>query len=490
MKHFEKFFLVLMVVFLCVSSLFAQPPDTLWTRVYGGEHDDCIYDVIETSDSEYVAVGSTRSFGAGNSDVYLIKLNTNGDTMWTKTYGGPLDDVGRSVQETSDGGFIIAGWTESFATDGSNIYLIKTDINGDTTWTNTSGGTLYDYGYSVQETSDNGFILAGRISSFSVGGSDVFLTKTDSLGNTLWSKIYGSTGWDAGCSIRKTSDGGFVIAGRTTSNGPGWDVYIIRIDTNGDSLWTKTYGGTNWDVGYELQETFDGGYIITGCTDSYGAGGFDIYLAKIDSLGNMVWSRTQGGIGWDEGRSIQETADKGFIIAGSTESFGAGGFDLYLVRTYSNGYPIWTETYGGTDWDIGYSVKLTSDGGYIIAGKTKSFGAGLYDAYIIKTKPDLGIEEEKSIGFPFALQISPNPFTENVNIKYGIGQTAEPIELGIYDVTGRNICALVTNGIYSGPQTVVWNGNNNVGEKVSGGIYFLKIKSGKHTAVRKLILIK
>jgi len=338
MKFSEKMFLALIAVFLCVTPLFSQAPDTLWTRVYGGAHDDCIYDVLETSDSEYVAVGWTRSFGVGNSDVYLLKLDANGDTMWTKTYGGPLDDEGRSVQETSDGGFIIAGNT------GSNVYLVKTDSSGNMSWSEWYGGSNYDYGYSVQETSDNGFIIVGRISSFSVGGFDVFLTKTDSLGNTLWSKIYGGTGWDAGCCIRKTSDGGFLIAGMTTSNGANWDVYFMKTDANGDSLWTKTSGGVDWDVAYEVQETFDGGFIIAGCTDSYGAGGFDIYLLKIDSLGNIGWTRTQGGSGWDEGQSVQETPDKGFIIAGSTESYGVGGFDVYLVRTYSNGFPIWTKT--------------------------------------------------------------------------------------------------------------------------------------------------
>ncbi|MCK4576351.1 hypothetical protein KAU34_08080, partial [candidate division WOR-3 bacterium] len=291
MKHFKILFLTGVVMLILVANLFSQGPDTLWTRTYGGEHDDCAYSIQETSDGGYIIAGWTRSFGAGNSDVYLIKTYANGDTMWTKTYGGEYDDVGYSVQETSDGGFIVAGYI------GSSVYLIKTDSNGNLLWSEWYGGSDYDYGYSVQETSDNGYIIAGRISSFSAGGFDVYLIKTDSLGNTLWSKIYGGICWDAGHSVKETSDGGYIIAGCTMLDGEGWDVYLIKTYADGDTIWTKTYGGANWDVGYSVQETSDGGYIVAGLTESFGAGSFDIYLLKIDSLGNTLWTRTHGDVG-------------------------------------------------------------------------------------------------------------------------------------------------------------------------------------------------
>jgi len=505
MKFLEKMLLALITVFLCVTPLFSQAPDTLWTRVYGGAHDDCIYDVLETSDSEYVAVGWTRSFGAGNSDVYLLKLDANGDTMWTKTYGGPLDDEGRSVQETSDGGFIIAGWTESFGVGKSDIYLLKINVNGNAIWTMTYGGSSYDYAYSIQETSDSAYIIVGR--TYLNGSFNVYLIKTNSSGSVLWQKIYEDVGWDAGCSVQETAEifGGYIIAGLTSSNSEGWDVYLFKTYANGDTIWTNTSGGTNWDAAYSVQGTYDGGYVTAGLTESFGTGSFDIYLVKSKRNGSSVWARTFGGTGWDEGQSVRETPDKGFIIAGSTESYGVGGFDVYLVRTYSNGYPIWTKTYGGANWDIGYSVKLTSDGGYIIAGKTKSFGAGLYDVYIIKTKPDLGIEEKKDLRHTtrnIRLSAYPNPFTKKTVIRYSslvindqlpMTNDLQYPALCIYDVSGRLIRSFPSS-LLSLRSSVTWDGKNDRGMKVRSGVYFVKLKVKSEKLIvkefRKVIKIK
>lgn len=479
---------------MLVANLFSQdPPDTLWTRTYGGEHDDCCYSVIENSNGEYILAGWTRSFGSGGKDVYLLKIDVNGDIVWTRTYGGVNDDEGRYVQETSDSGYIIAGSTESFGAGASDMYIIKTYANGDTIWTTTCGMLYSEYGYSVQQTSDSGYIVTGRISSFSVGGFDVFLVKLDEDGNTLWAKFIGDIGWDVGYSIEGTSDGGYIIAGCTMLYGEGWDIYLIKTYADGDTLWTRTYGGANWDVGYSVQETSDGGYIVAGLTESFGAGSFDIYLLKVDSLGNTLWTRTHGDVGWDEGYSVQQISDGGYILVGATESLGEGDFDIYFSRTYSNGYALWTEIYGGDEHDVGYSVKETSDSGYIIAGKTKSFGSGLYDVYLIKTEPDLGIEEQESPSkehIPF-LEISPNPFRNRVNIKYCIEQSTEGIELKIYDVSGRLVKGISLPTAYSLlPTVITWDGLNNRGERVSGGVYFLKIISGDVKITRKLMMIQ
>lgn len=497
MKHCKILFLELMIILLCVTHLFAQAPDTLWTRTYGGEHDDCAYSVRETSDGGFIVVGWTRSFGVGNKDVYLLKIDANGDTLWTRTYGGVNDDEGWSVQETSDGGYIVAGSTESFGAGGSDIYLVKTDMNGDTIWTSTCGLLYYEYGYSVQETSDSGYIVTGRISSFSAGGFDVFLVKFDANGNLLWAKFLGGTGWDVGYSVKETSDGGYIVAGWTMRWGQTWDVYLLKTDGDGDTLWTRTYGGINWDVGYEIQETSDNGFIIVGTTESSGVGCFDIYLIKIDSIGNTLWTKTHGDAGWDECYSVKQTYDGGYIIAGATGSFGAGGFDIYLIRTDVNGNAIWTKTYGGEEWDIGYSVQETSDGGYIIAGKTKSFGSGLYDVYLIKTEPDLGIEEqEPPPKVSCYLRISPNPFTDKVEIElgctmYDVRCRIKNISLKVYDVSGRLVKSfpLTTNHLSLGT-AVSWDGTDDRGKMVSGGVYFLKLTAGKYITTRKLLMIR
>jgi len=191
-----------------------------------------------------------------------------------------------------------------------------------------------------------------------------------------------------GYSVEQTQDGGYIIAGYTYSFGAGEedaDVYLIKTDAYGNVEWTKTYGGSSYDYGNSVQQTQDGGFIIAGATYSFGAGGCDVYLIKTDAYGNVEWTNTYGGSDYDGGYSVQQTKDGGYIIAGYTCSFGASGCDVYLIKTNANGNVEWTKTYGGSDLDKGYSVQQTQDGGFIIAGYTYSFGAGGADVYLIKT---------------------------------------------------------------------------------------------------------
>ena len=305
-----------------------------------------------------------------------------GDTLWTRTYGGSDWDEAYSVQQTSDGGYIIAGSTSSFGAGGSDVYLVKTGSSGDALWTRSYGGSGDDYGFSVQQTSDGGYIIAGVTGSFGAGGYDVYLLKTDSSGDTLWTGTYGGNCYDYGRSVEQTSEGGYVIAGYTYLYGPA-DVYLLKTNSSGETLWIRSYGGSRDDYGFSVQQTSDGGYIVTGATLSFGAGGADVYLLKTDSSGGSLWTRTYGGSDYDDGYSVRQTSDGGYIIAGYTWSFGAGLSDVYLLKTDSSGGTLWTRTYGGSSEDVGYSLQQTSDGGYVIAGVTYSFGAGSSDVYLI-----------------------------------------------------------------------------------------------------------
>ena len=204
--------------------------------------------------------------------------------------------------------------------------------------------------------------------------------------NVLWTNTFGGSNVDVGKSVQQTSDGGFIVGGWTWSFGAGIrDFYLIKTDEKGDALWTKTYGGTNDDLGYSVQQTSDGGFIFAGDTRSFGVGNVDIYLIKTDESGNTLWTRTFGGSGDDFSRSVQQTSDGGYIIGGSTRSFGSGGTDIYLIKTDGGGSILWTNTFGGGDLDVSTSVQQTSDGGYIIIGYTRSFGAGSHDFYLVKT---------------------------------------------------------------------------------------------------------
>jgi hypothetical protein len=305
-------------------------------------------------------------------------------TYFAKAYGEAYWDEGNSVQQTSDGGYIVAGWTASLGADG--VFLIKTDANGNIIWAKTYGGTGGEGAFSVQQTSDGGYIVAGYTQSFGAGGSDVFLIKTDANGNIIWAKTYGGTDWDWAYSVQQTSDGGYIVAGYTNSFGAGYtDIILIKTDANGNVIWAKTYGGTSYDWAFSVQQTSDGGYIVAGWTNFFGGGNLDIFLIKTDANGNIQWAKTYGGTSNDWASSVQQTSNGGYIVAGYTYSFGAGGLDIFLIKTDANGNIQWAKTYGGTDWDSAYSVQQTSDGGYIVAGMTWSFGAGWYDAFLIKT---------------------------------------------------------------------------------------------------------
>ena len=385
-----------------------------WEQTYGGLGSDCGNSVQQTTDDGYIITGYTESFGNGGQDVYLLKIDENGNEIWSKTFGGSDDDVGRSVKQTTDGGYIITGVTQSFGNN-SDVYLIKTDGNGNELWTKIFGGSDDDFGSSVQQTTDGGYIITGVTHSFG-SNSEFYLIKTDGNGNEIWSKTFVTTRWEEDCgnSVQQTTDGGYIITGFTESLGNDDDVCLIKTDGNGNELWIKTYGEpNNYDVGCSVQQTIDGGYIITGWTGD--GGDSDIYLIKTDGNGNELWNKTFGTfIESNIGSSVQQTNDGGYIITGNIE----WGYDVCLIKTDGNGNELWMETFGGpNNYDIGWSVQQTTDGGYIITGMT---GDGNdFDVYLIKT------DNQGNLTSTFEIPL-PNPnrkLEKTVNLK---GQEIKP----------------------------------------------------------------
>ena len=372
-----------------------------WEQTYGGDGSDKGRSVQQTTDGGYIVTGFTNSFGNGFNDVYLIKTDENGNELWSKTFGGDGSDQGRSVQQTTDGGYIVTGFTNSFGNGERDVYLIKTDENGIEEWTKTFGDEDSYFGRSVQQTTDGGYIITGYTESIGNGGYDVYLIKTDENGNELWSQTFGGEGDDLSFSVQQTTDGGYIVTGFTNSFGNGnSDVYLIKTDGNGTKLWSQTFGGESHEEGYSVQQTTDGGYIISGRTESFGNGNIDIYLIKIDENGNEQWSQTYGGSYNEIGYSFQQTTDGGYIITGWTDSFGNGNKDVYLIKTDENGNEQWSQNYGGSYNEIGYSVQQTTDGGYIITGNNESIGNGQDDVYLIKTNQFGNITSTFEISLP------------------------------------------------------------------------------------------
>jgi len=508
MKNLSLLFVAF--IFLHFTSL-AQAPDTLWTKTFGGSGKDIGYSVQQTIDGGYILCGSTGSFGTVNEDLWLLKTDAYGEILWTKIYGGNHYDIGLSVQQTTDGGYIICGRTYSFGNWGNeDLWLIKTDANGDTVWTKTLSGIGHAAGQSVQQTNDGGYIIVGNTSTF-LEGSDVWLVKTDANGDTIWTKKYEGSEDESGKTVQQTNDGGYIITGSTNfkaipqniscifdsnennyeSNEHGdSDLLIIKTDASGDTIWTKTYGGDKYDCGNSILQTNDNGFILVGEANLFEDGG-NVWLIKIDFNGDTLWTKNYGGEGkYECGNSVKLNSEGGYIVCGNKYSAIGRGYyvgDLWLIYTDAIGDTICTKTYGGSDSDEGYTVNYTNDGGYIICGSTDSKGAGNDDVWLIKVAmvPTSIKEASNKVQKNYFLFSNyPNPFNPSTKIKYSIPQSSNAV-IKVFDIIGNEIETLVNEEKSVGTYEVTW-----YAESLPSGIYFYRLQAGTFVETKKMVLMK
>ncbi|MCK4822576.1 hypothetical protein KA005_42825 [bacterium] len=387
-----KRIIVVSMFFLIVTSFLSL--NAQWARIYGGESGDYANSIQQTSDGGLIVAGYTWSFSDSQGDFWVLKLTSSGDIEWEKTYGGSeapywfSSDIAYSIQQTSEGGYIVAGSNESFNTDPydprADFWVLKLTSSGDIEWQKTYGGDYGDTAYSIQQTSDGGYIVAGELMSTFVGHlTDLWILKLYSTGDIEWQKTYGGD-YNYAYSIQQTIDGGYIIAGHYTSSG----IWILKLYSTGDIEWQKTYGGS---YAKSVQQTSDGGYIVAGNTNSFGAGEGDFWVLKLFSTGDIEWQKTYGGSDADRTQSIQQTSDGGYIVVGNTLSFGAGGKDIWVLKLSPTGDIEWEKTYGGSDslarHDIGNSIQEKKEGGYIVAGYTDCFGGESSDFLILDLSP-------------------------------------------------------------------------------------------------------
>lgn len=359
---------------------------TSFERVIGGLDRDRGVFVSPTSDGGYVAVGLTRSFGEGDDDIYLVRIDATGSVLWTQTYGGPETDNGWSVHESA-GGLVIAGFTESFGMGGFDCYLIRTDLEGEMQWSKTFGGEHNDRCWALLPASDGGYVLVGETTSFGSGAEDCYLIKTDAAGNEVWSKTFGGEKGDRCFSITQADDGGFLLAGQTYSEGAGdRDVYLVKTDASGNEVWSKTFGGPASDVGHSVTRTAEGDFVVTGYTTSFAIAEDDPYLIKIDARGQTQWTRVIAMEGVNHTLTGEQAADGGFFLGGFS-NFGPNGANAaLLVKTDGDGNLEWSRDLFATTTgqSLGYTVRATSDGGSILTGHTTVGSTGDLDLFMVK----------------------------------------------------------------------------------------------------------
>ncbi|MFO8077208.1 MAG: hypothetical protein R6U21_01000 [Thermoplasmatota archaeon] len=389
--------LLLTTVPLILADSDANNIDITWMKTYGRFFNEELgVSVQQTNDGGFIAVGSISKslFDVrGNKDVWLIKFDETGSILWNKTFGGKRDDEGTHVQQTKDGGYIIIGETESFSDDKrDDIWLIKTDENGEKIWDKTVGKSGFDSGKEVIQTTDGGYALVGWGNQSGGGRGNVLVMKVDGDGNMLWEQYFGEKGHNYGKGIRETDDGGFIIIGSSyiPDESNDYDMWLIKVDKDGEMRWDKKFDGTNSDFGGKIDVTVDGGFIILGTTNYDGFSGGDIWLIKTDEHGTILWDKTFPG----RGSSIQQTSDGGFIIGSNERKDNYFDFnDGLLIKTDANGIQQWRQTFSfsesGVGADVFSSVQQTSDGGFIVTGFTAPWNARFgYDLWLLKINPE------------------------------------------------------------------------------------------------------
>ena len=400
-------FMVLVVVLcgLCPATINAQSG---WARTIGGAAEEYLLKARATSDGGLIAAGATQSFGSGMWDMWVIKLDASGDVQWQETYGGAADEFGYSVSEMPDGGYVVVG---DIGGNPNDLLVVKLDSTGAIEWQNSFGGADFEFAYDVQSATDGGIIVAGATYSFGAGTSDAWILKLDSSGTIQWQKVYGTADQDYFEVIQQTSDGGYIAAGETNPGGE-YDLWVVKIDSMGALQWQNTYGIPGNDFTQGIRETSDSGFILLGSTTANGTS--DIALLKLDSTGDIQWQVSYGGGNIDSGVAVQETSDGGFAVLGNTSSFGAGLVDAWLLRLDNLGHIVWQKTYGGTNNDAALSYDFAADGGLLIAGRASSFGAGDDDGWIMKLDPDGSIApdcllESDSLASPVVASLISSP---------------------------------------------------------------------------------
>jgi uncharacterized delta-60 repeat protein len=483
----KQTFLFLLLTFFCAAAADADAPAILWSQTYGGTSGEQCFAFDLTSDGGCVLAGYTQSFGLSAKQMWLVKTDANGDSVWSRMYGGDDWEECWFVKQVADGGYVLAGKTRSYGSGQLDYWLVKTDPDGNMVWNRTYGTDVLEDLRAAVQTSDGGYALAGFTYPYGSADKNFWLVKTNANGDSLWSRTYGGPGEDWCNGIEQTADGGFVLVGYSDSFSALYhDIWMVRTDANGDSLWSRTYGGDLDDYGQSIKRTPDGGFLLYGTTRSFGAGNLDLWLLKTNADGDTLWTRTFGADSNEACLSVELARGGGYVIAGYTRSLGMGLSDGWVIRLNADGDSLWSMVVGDAGYETFYYVRQTTDGGYLLAGNTSSFGAGSNDFYLVKTEPDPASIDDRLVLRPssYCLSNYPNPFNPSTILVYDLPQPGH-VSLRVLDVLGREVCSLEDGFAEVGTHRLTFDGSH-----LASGIYFARLDAGGFSQTKKLVLLK
>jgi hypothetical protein len=482
-----KYSIIPLLLFIQLFVYGQQSPVIVWDKTFGGSDFDDPYSIQQTTDGGYIIVGISESTDGdisdennGGNDCWVVKLDQSGNKVWDKTLGGEFSDEANSIQQTSDGGYIIAGTKEyqNGLNPDFDAWVVKLNANGSTVWDKTFGGSKSDHFSSIQQTADGNYVAAGYtkssdgdISAGNNSNGDCWIVKLDDAGAIVWDKKFGGSEIDYTYSIQPTSDGGYVFAGLTFSNdgdisdgnNGDSDCWIVKLDQLGNKVWDKTLGGSYEDAAFSIQQTSDGGYVFAGYVDAGDGdvsgvfnGDYDCWVVKLDQSGAKLWDKTFGGSDLDEAHFVQQTSDGGYIVAGFTYSEDGdingrnnGELDSWILRLDGSGAKVWDKVFGGSSYDGAISIQQNTDGDYVAActsesddGDITNGNNGYSDFWIVKLKEESS-QVVNQIKHNNDFSLFPNPTFGEVFIKTNSLKYLGKVK--ITDMTGKIIKQLESN---------------------------------------------
>jgi hypothetical protein len=471
-KQFTLSLLMLLSFFPCVNA------QTYFQKVYqSAPYEQEGQDVLATADGGYLIAGYTTNSTQYDCNIYIVKTDGAGNLQWTKNYGGARPDFPYHMIATADGNYFLIGYSQSYSAGDADMYLAKIDPSGNLIWYKVYGGSGNDYGKDIIQTSDGNYLIVGWSNSPSMTDQNANLIKIDPSGNVIWSKLYGGSADDFGSSVKECGDGGFIMLGQSMSYGNGGDAYLVKTNAAGDLQWYKTFGGANYDEGVYLVKNSDESFVFV-VRDSSNAGkDIDIDILKTDNDGNLIWSKNYGSTQKDTPKMVQATSDGGYIIAGISRSFGWINPDMWILKCNSGGDTTWTKHFGGVNHEHCYAVREQADGSYIAVGKTDSYGPDM-DVMLLKlnSQGDLTIGLNEPLALNASVKLFPVPGHDDLTLDLG---DFKANRLVLTDIGGKEIyskCCDNTKLV-----TI------DVRDRKSG-TYILKLESETQTITKRIII--